>query len=66
MPDDLYANADKTREGKVIEDLEVLLGQELPQLEKPENILGIQGQIWTETIRTPQQLEQMFGHHQVV
>lgn len=59
MPDDLYANADKTREGKVIEDLEVLLGKELPKLEKPENILGIQGQIWTETIRTPQQLEQM-------
>ncbi|MBY0419794.1 MAG: carbohydate-binding domain-containing protein, partial [Pararheinheimera sp.] len=59
MPDDLYANADKTREGKVIEDLEVLLGQELPELEKPENILGIQGQIWTETIRTPVQLEQM-------
>ena len=59
MPDDLYANADKTREGKVIEDLEVLLGRELPGLEKPENILGIQGQIWTETIRTPEQLEKM-------
>ena len=59
MPDDLYANADKTREGKVIDDLETLLGKELPALEKPENILGIQGQIWTETIRTPEQLEQM-------
>jgi len=59
MPDDLYANADKTREGKVIEDLETLLGKELPALEKPENILGIQGQIWTETIRTPEQLEKM-------
>jgi len=59
MPDDLYANADKTREGKVIDDLETLLGKELPTLEKPENILGIQGQIWTETIRTPEQLEQM-------
>lgn len=59
MPDDLYANADKTREGKVIDDLETLLGKELPALEKPENILGIQGQIWTETIRTPEQLEKM-------
>jgi hexosaminidase len=59
MPDDLYANADKTREGKVIEDLEVLLGKELPALEKPENILGIQGQIWSETIRTPEQLEKL-------
>jgi hexosaminidase len=59
MPDDLYANADKTREGKPIEDLETLLGKELPALERPENILGIQGQIWTETIRTAQQLEEM-------
>lgn len=59
MPDNLYANADKTREGKVIDNLEVLLGKELPPLEKPENILGIQGQIWTETIRTAEQLEKM-------
>lgn len=59
MPDDLYANADKTREGKVIDDLETLLGKELPALEKPENILGIQGQVWSETIRTPEQLEKM-------
>ncbi len=59
MPDDLYANADKTRTGEVITDLEALVGRALPALEKPENILGIQGQVWSETIRTAEQLEQM-------
>lgn len=59
MPDQLYANADKTRDGAVIDDLEALLGRALPGLEKPENILGMQGQLWSETVRTSMQLEQM-------
>ena len=59
MPDNLYANADKTRAGATIENLEALVGRELPRLEKPENILGIQGQVWTETIRTAEQVETM-------
>ncbi|HEY7886073.1 MAG TPA: family 20 glycosylhydrolase [Cellvibrionaceae bacterium] len=59
MPDHLYANASETREGEPINDLEVLLGRELTPLKAPENILGIQGQVWTETIRTPSQLEAM-------
>lgn len=59
MPDHVYANADKTRSGEPIKDLEQLLGRALPALEKPENILGMQGQVWTETIRTAEQLEQM-------
>ena len=59
MPDHVYANADKTRSGAVITDLEQLVGRALPTLEKPENILGVQGQVWTETIRTAEQLEQM-------
>lgn len=59
MPDDVYANADKTRTGAVINDLEQLVGRALPKLEKPENILGVQGQVWTETIRTATQLEEM-------
>lgn len=59
MPDDVYANADTTRSGEVITDLEALVGRALPTLEKPENILGIQGQVWSETIRTAEQLEQM-------
>lgn len=59
MPDNYYANADKTREGAPITNLEALVGRELPKLNKPENLAGIQGQVWTETIRTPEQLEQM-------
>lgn len=59
MPDNLYANADKTRNGAPIENLEALVGRALPALEKPENLRGIQGQVWSETIRTGAQMEQM-------
>jgi len=59
MPDNYYANADKTREGTPITNLNTLVGRELPTLDKPENVVGIQGQVWSETIRTPEQLEQM-------
>lgn len=59
MPDNLYANASTTRSGAPITDLAALLGRELPELHRPENILGIQGQVWSETIRTAEQLEQM-------
>lgn len=59
MPDNLYANAEKTRTGAVIENLEAMIGRAQPKLEKPENLLGMQGQVWSETIRTAGQLEQM-------
>ena len=59
MPDDLYANADTTRSGAPITDLAALVGRPLPALTQPQNILGIQGQVWSETIRTAAQLEQM-------
>jgi hexosaminidase len=59
MPDNYYANADKTREGLPITNLEALVGREMPKLNKPENIAGIQGQLWSETVRTPEQFEQM-------
>lgn len=59
MPDNYYANAEKTRAGVPIANLEALVGRELPLLAKPENILGIQGQVWSETIRTAEQLEAM-------
>jgi hexosaminidase len=59
MPDNLYANADTTRSGALITDLEELVGREMPALKQAENILGIQGQVWSETIRTAEQLEQM-------
>lgn len=59
MPDNYYANADKTREGFPITNLEALVGRELPKLHRTENIVGIQGQLWSETVRTSEQFEQM-------
>lgn len=59
LPDHLYHNAEFTRDGTAITDLAALLGRPLPQLEKPEHMLGIQGQLWSETIRTAAQLEHM-------
>lgn len=59
MPDNYYANADKTNQGAPITNLAALVGRELPALKKPENIVGMQGQVWTESIRTSEQLEQM-------
>ncbi|MBB1399470.1 family 20 glycosylhydrolase [Pseudoalteromonas sp. SG44-8] len=56
MPDDVYANADYTRTREPIDNLEALVGRPLPKLEKPENILGMQGQVWSETIRTEDQV----------
>ncbi len=62
MPDHLYANADRTRDGEVIADLaalEKLVGRPLPELNEPQNILGIQGQLWSETVRSAEQFEEM-------
>lgn len=59
MPDNLYANADRTFVGAEITNLNGLVGRILPPLKKPEHILGIQGQVWTETIRTKEQLQTM-------
>lgn len=59
MPDHLYANARTQRNGAPIEDLEALLGRPLTPLKQPDNILGIQGQVWSETLRTAEQLEAM-------
>ncbi|MDQ2075918.1 family 20 glycosylhydrolase [Marinimicrobium sp. ABcell2] len=59
MPDHVYANATRTRDGAPIENLEALVGRPMVPLKKPDNVLGMQGQVWTETIRTPEQLEAM-------
>ncbi|MFY8273952.1 family 20 glycosylhydrolase [Pseudoalteromonas sp. SSDWG2] len=59
MPDDVYANADYTRTREKIDNLEALVGRPMPALQKPENILGMQGQVWSETIRTEQQMLEM-------
>ncbi len=37
MPEHLYANADTTRSGAPIDDLEALVGRALPPLKKPDN-----------------------------
>ncbi|BBN80364.1 beta-N-acetylhexosaminidase [Pseudoalteromonas sp. A25] len=59
MPDDVYGNADFTSNREPIVNLEALVGRELPKLERPENILGMQGQVWSETIRTEEQVMSM-------
>lgn len=59
MPDNLYANADRTFIGAEITNLNGLVGRMLPPLHKPERVLGMQGQVWTETIRTKEQLQTM-------
>jgi hexosaminidase len=59
MPDNYYANADRTSAGAPITNLEAMVGRELPPLRRPNNLVGMQGQVWSETIRTPEQLEQM-------
>ncbi|MFT4924655.1 MAG: hexosaminidase [Phenylobacterium sp.] len=58
-PDNLYGNADFMRNGTPIVNIEADVGRELMALKKPENILGMQGHVWSETIRTPSQLNQM-------
>jgi hexosaminidase len=59
MPDNLYANADRTFTGDDITNLSALVGRILPPLTKPHHVLGIQGQLWSETVRTPEQLQEM-------
>ncbi|XP_059156889.1 uncharacterized protein LOC131941590 isoform X2 [Physella acuta] len=61
MPDDYYLNADIQRSGEPIS-LSDICGEDksgCPPLLKPENILGLQGQLWSETVRTPAQFEYM-------
>ncbi|XP_032217891.2 beta-hexosaminidase [Nematostella vectensis] len=60
MPDNLYANADFTRMGDPIVDLcqTMYKGQCVP-LKEPNNIAGMAGALWSETVRTPSQLQSM-------
>ncbi|XP_020912807.1 uncharacterized protein LOC110250538 [Exaiptasia diaphana] len=60
MPDDLYENADFTRMGDPIIDLcnNMYKGKCVP-LKKPENVAGMAGALWSETVRTPSQLNSM-------
>ncbi|EPC4051705.1 family 20 glycosylhydrolase, partial [Aeromonas salmonicida] len=59
MPDDLFANADYTRAGKPITKAEVVDGATTKTLEQPANVLGMQGSLWAETVRTDNQFEEM-------
>jgi len=60
IPDDVYANADFTRMGDPIVNLceEMYKGKCVP-LKKPQNIAGMAGALWSETVRTPSQLQSM-------
>lgn len=58
-PDDLYANASRTFRGAKIDNLEKLTNKIHVGLKQPENILGMQGQLWTETLRTRRSVETM-------
>ncbi|XP_029635231.1 N,N'-diacetylchitobiase [Octopus sinensis] len=60
IPDDLYANADYklTGEPLSIDDIKTY-EKKIVNLKVPENIIGIQGQLWSELVRTSEQLECM-------
>nr|KAG5708761.1 hypothetical protein BaRGS_031915 [Batillaria attramentaria] len=61
-PDNLFSNADVRLTGEVIspKDLKLILeDDDFVPLQKPENIVGVQGQLWTELVRTSPQLDSM-------
>ncbi|XP_041355523.1 beta-hexosaminidase-like [Gigantopelta aegis] len=61
MPENLYANIDVKRSGEAITREEACGtdGLYCPPLSDPQNIVGIQGQLWSETVRTTDHLHSM-------
>ncbi|XP_055867810.1 uncharacterized protein LOC106055747 isoform X2 [Biomphalaria glabrata] len=61
MPDDYYKNIDMKRSGEPITTKEVCKDDNsgCPPLERSENIIGLQGQLWSEIVRTPEQFNYM-------
>ncbi|GFO14416.1 beta-hexosaminidase [Plakobranchus ocellatus] len=62
MPTNIMANADVKLTGEKLTkaDLKAITeSEDYTQLKKPENIKGLQGQIWTELVRTRQQFHEM-------
>ncbi|ESO95988.1 hypothetical protein LOTGIDRAFT_174972 [Lottia gigantea] len=60
MPDDVYQNIDFTRFGDPLDQKTFCKDEETcPTLTKPENIIGMQGHLWSETVRTPEELQYM-------
>ena len=57
-PMNFYANADYTNFGDEYQSGEVCRANptHCPELLKPENIIGIQGHLWSETMRNPEML----------
>jgi len=59
MPNNVYANADVKRSGEVYNETMMCAEQSCPPLEKPENIVGMQGHLWSETVRTKEDMDYM-------
>ena len=59
MPDDLYANADFKRNGDPISPAEVKEAATVKELLEPQNIIGMQGHLWSETVRSAGQFQGM-------
>ncbi|XP_076469345.1 chitobiase-like [Babylonia areolata] len=61
-PDNLFSNADVRLTGEAFSSQDVkgmLEDEEFEPLEKAENIVGLQGQLWTELVRTSDQFDAM-------
>ncbi|XP_060608368.1 beta-hexosaminidase-like isoform X2 [Ruditapes philippinarum] len=60
MPDNIYANADVKLTGeKLSKDYIKRHKEDHDDLKKPENVIGIQAQLWTELVRTWDQMDSM-------
>lgn len=56
---DIYKNIDVDRFGRELDRNNVCADDGCPPLMHPENIAGIQGQVWQETMRTPEHMHSM-------
>ncbi|KAK3609931.1 hypothetical protein CHS0354_011761 [Potamilus streckersoni] len=59
VPDNIYANADVKVSGEELKKEEICNGAECLKLTRPENIIGVQGFLWTDIIRSKSILEHM-------
>ncbi|XP_069102366.1 uncharacterized protein [Argopecten irradians] len=59
IPGNIYLNAKVKTSGQPLTQEDICGGQTCLKLEKPENIEGIQGHLWRETVRTDEQVDQM-------
>ncbi|MBC3767448.1 family 20 glycosylhydrolase [Neptunicella marina] len=59
QPDNLYLNASRTLSGQYIDDLDQFTDKYHERLINADNVLGMQGQLWSETIRNETQMQKM-------